>query len=91
MLLVILSILGLPMKITTHFPLDLPHIPLMPHHARDKIVRRIMNEQVGKNVVVEIEDEIFFATISEITQTKDGFTTVVDIPDDVSDVLAAEG
>lgn len=70
------------MKITTHFPLSLPHIPFMPHHARDKIVKKIMDDQVGKNVVVEIEDRVFFATISEITKTKDGFTTVVALPDE---------
>lgn len=66
------------MKIKTHFPLDLPHIPLLPQHARDKILRKVLKEQVGKKVVVQIDEEEFEAVIIEIKQVEGGFDTVVE-------------
>ena len=70
------------MRIKTHFPLDLPHIPLVPHHTRDKILRRVLKEQVGKIVEVEIDGECFEATIVEIRQVDGGFDTTVEYQDE---------
>lgn len=70
------------MRIKTHFPLDLPHIPLVPHHTRDKILRKVLKEQVGKVVTVEVDGEEFEATIVEIRQVDGGFDTVVEYEED---------
>lgn len=69
------------MRIKTHFPLDLPHIPLLPHHARDKILRKVLKEQIGKMVTVEIDGETFEAKIVEIRQVEGGFDTTVEYED----------
>jgi hypothetical protein len=69
------------MKIKTHFPLDLPHIPLMPKHHVDKIVKKVLKEQVGKVVEIEIDGESFEATIIKIIKVDGGFDTTIEYED----------
>jgi hypothetical protein len=66
------------MRIKTHFPLDLPHIPMMPHHVRDKLIHKTLKGQIGKAVSIEIDGESFEAIIVEIRQVDGGFDTTVE-------------
>lgn len=69
------------MKIKTHFPLVLPHIPLMPKHHVDKIVNKVLKEQIGKNIQIEIDGESFEAVILKITKVDGGFDTTIEYED----------
>jgi hypothetical protein len=66
------------MEITTHFPLSLPNVPLMPHKVRDKIVASALDDQKGKTISLAVGDEKVEATIKNIFAVEGGFDTTIE-------------